>query len=232
MSDYIRRQEAVDAVAFGITIASAFNKETGERTNLFEKENEELQKAIERIRSLSPAVVAPIVYCKDCKHYCRSSMTCHNNHGLRLPYDDDFCSMGEREEKEKMDRVKAIEVLKRQLACERQEGCDDMDCRECPNNVPDEEFVEALAFTISEMEAIGRTVEEGKREHSNDGWIPVTERLPEYGQVVQWCNENGSVFSSAITYKRGDDWAIGKRHRYKRVLAWRPLPEPYREGQT
>lgn len=64
-----------------------------------------------------------------------------------------------------------------------------------------------------------------------DRWIPVTERLPEYGQVVMWCNENGSVFSSAITYKRGDDWAIGKRHRYKSVLAWRPLPEPYTEEE-
>lgn len=64
-----------------------------------------------------------------------------------------------------------------------------------------------------------------------DRWIPVTERLPEYGQVVMWCNENGSVFSSAITYKRGDDWAIGKRHRYKKVLAWRPLPEPYQEDK-
>lgn len=102
MSDYIRRQDAVDAVAFGITIASAFNKETGERTNLFEKENEELQKAIERIRSLSPAVVAPIVYCKDCKHYHCETMTCHNSRGLRSPYNDCFCSMGECEEKERM----------------------------------------------------------------------------------------------------------------------------------
>ena len=59
-------------------------------------------------------------------------------------------------------------------------------------------------------------------------WIPVSERLPEYGQVVLWCNEHGSVFTSAITARCGDSWAIGKRHRRSKVIAWMPLPEPYK----
>ena len=60
MSDYIRRADAVDAVAFGITIASAFNSETGERIDLFVKENDELRKAIKRIHELPSADVAPM----------------------------------------------------------------------------------------------------------------------------------------------------------------------------
>ena len=60
MSDYIRRADAVDAVAFGITIASAFNSETGERIDLFVKENDELRKAIKRIHDLPSADIAPV----------------------------------------------------------------------------------------------------------------------------------------------------------------------------
>lgn len=58
-------------------------------------------------------------------------------------------------------------------------------------------------------------------------WIPCSERLPEYGHPVLWCNENGSVFVSAITVKTDHSWAIGKRHRASNVIAWMPLPEPY-----
>jgi len=60
--EYIRKQDAVDNVAFGITIASAFNRETGERIDLFANENEELQKAIERIKGLQSADVVPVVH--------------------------------------------------------------------------------------------------------------------------------------------------------------------------
>ena len=54
MKDTIDRQEAIDAVAFGITYAKAFDLKTGEAKNLFEKENEALAKAVERIKELSP----------------------------------------------------------------------------------------------------------------------------------------------------------------------------------
>ena len=50
--DLISRQAAIDAVAFGITYAKAFDLKTGEAKNLFEKENEALAKAVERIKEL------------------------------------------------------------------------------------------------------------------------------------------------------------------------------------
>lgn len=60
MKDTIDRQEAIDAVAFGITYAKAFDLKTGEAKNLFEKENEALAKAVERIKELSPVQPEPL----------------------------------------------------------------------------------------------------------------------------------------------------------------------------
>jgi len=104
MSDYIRRADAKDAVAFGITIASAFNTETGERIDLFAKENDELQKAIKRIHDLPPADVAPVIRCENCVYWSDSNQCerpeltgnrWHDNKYFEtLP--DDFCSYGER----------------------------------------------------------------------------------------------------------------------------------------
>ena len=61
-------------------------------------------------------------------------------------------------------------------------------------------------------------------------WIPCSERLPDKGNVVLWCNEYGSVFASEITFKNEDYWCIGNRHRSE-LIAWMPLPEPYRGGE-
>lgn len=53
--DVISRQDAIDAVEFGITYAKVLNKETGEVMELFKKSNEELQKAVDRIEALPSA---------------------------------------------------------------------------------------------------------------------------------------------------------------------------------
>ena len=58
--EYIRKADAVDAVEFGITLASAINIETGERTELFQRENDELREAVKRIKDIEPADVAPV----------------------------------------------------------------------------------------------------------------------------------------------------------------------------
>lgn len=52
MSDYIDRQEAIDAVLLGITYAKAINKSTGEVTELSQESNKELTKAADRIKEL------------------------------------------------------------------------------------------------------------------------------------------------------------------------------------
>ena len=103
-NDYIRREDAVSAVEFEITLASAINIETGEWTELFQRENDELRKAVERIKGIEPADVAPVVRCKDCKHFYfadnripqEQRYVCEISGEIWKP--DSFCSYGERRE--------------------------------------------------------------------------------------------------------------------------------------
>ncbi len=58
VGDMISRQAAIDAVEFGITYAKAFDTKTGEMTELYlhvKESNEELRKAVKRLRELPPA---------------------------------------------------------------------------------------------------------------------------------------------------------------------------------
>ena len=72
------------------------------------------------------------------------------------------------------------------------------------------------------------------RKHMNDGWIPVEERLPE---------EAGTYIINALTGERNIVTFAKWQNRYKRfdmtgartywkIIAWRPLPEPYRPERS
>lgn len=76
-------------------------------------------------------------------------------------------------------------------------------------------------------------------EEYNGGWIPCSERLPEIGQEVIVATKNGSVYSNIYydyteskakepCFHMWDDemWNCFKPD----VIAWQPLPEPYKEG--
>lgn len=63
-------------------------------------------------------------------------------------------------------------------------------------------------------------------EKINSGWIPVTERLPEEGQMVIACypTDCGKRVMTAYYYKEcGFSCGI--------TYAWMPLPEPYEEDK-
>ena len=60
------------------------------------------------------------------------------------------------------------------------------------------------------------------------GWIPTEERLPKMGEVVMCCNKHGSVFTSAITHRGICEKPYFGSH--YNVVAWQPLPEPYKKG--
>ena len=55
MDELISRRAAIDAIEFGIRYVKAFNKTTGEIKELFQKENDELREAVERVKELPSA---------------------------------------------------------------------------------------------------------------------------------------------------------------------------------
>lgn len=67
--------------------------------------------------------------------------------------------------------------------------------------------------------------EDGKKD--NDGWIPCDERLPDTERSVLMCNANGCRDVGWWTGKR---WVTGfsLADVARDIIAWRPLPEPYR----
>ena len=78
-------------------------------------------------------------------------------------------------------------------------------------------------------EAFQRTVCENKLycpARPQGEWIPVSERLPEKEGFYLVFLENGEM---AVAHSDG----IIANHNFEpKMLAWRPLPEPYKEGGT
>ena len=63
-------------------------------------------------------------------------------------------------------------------------------------------------------------------------WIPCSERLPRQGQeVICQCRANMIKVLKLDAY---GDWYQDAEHCYMGgfVIAWMPLPEPYKEGET
>lgn len=78
-------------------------------------------------------------------------------------------------------------------------------------------------------------------------WIPVTERLPEkYGQyLVTFVPSGGTLWTKVLIARYSDLMGIAKPSFHigevgknsftnisEQVIAWMPLPEPYREGEA
>lgn len=79
------------------------------------------------------------------------------------------------------------------------------------------------------------------RKHMNDGWIPVEEEMPESLQrclITVLIPDRKAAWSKEKTFARIVDISIYDSDEfngwdgYRNVIAWRPLPEPYRpEGK-
>ena len=104
--------------------------------------------------------------------------------------------------------------------------------REYENHVCNE--VKIVGY-IAGAKRVIRGVEEIIRKHMNDGWIPVSERLPEKdgfyittmdGEVVG----QEESFVGLAEFENGK-W-IDDEEDYKCVIAWRPLPDPYRPERS
>ena len=92
------------------------------------------------------------------------------------------------------------------------------DCGECEaynkekHHCP--KFCKVIKETVKEIE-----------ENHND-WIPCSERLPKYEEVVMCYCTNSGITISCITHK-GVKPSKSVRFGQHSVIAWQPLPHPY-----
>ncbi|MCB5652881.1 DUF551 domain-containing protein [[Ruminococcus] gnavus] len=86
------------------------------------------------------------------------------------------------------------------------------------------------------VEAINN-IEEAESSCGNDGWIPVSEKLPEESDYYMACICNDEVCDYDFRktwFAHADDYDMDKSewrelYDFERVTAWQPLPEPYKE---
>lgn len=69
------------------------------------------------------------------------------------------------------------------------------------------------------------------RKHMNDGWIPVEERLPEesLNSVIGWDEYREKC---CFVQYYGGRWILGADREPVNIIAWRPLPEPYKPERS
>ena len=73
----------------------------------------------------------------------------------------------------------------------------------------------------------------GLKERVNDGWIPVEERLPKAGEHVLVSFRSAGFLPATAIISENGRWSMlqgakGFNDVTDDVIAWRPLPEPYR----
>ena len=83
---------------------------------------------------------------------------------------------------------------------------------------------EAIEIVKQEAEKFGTDTNVG-----SNGWIPCSERLPKYGEVVMCSCTNSGITISCITHK-GVKPSKSVRFGQHSVIAWQPLPKPYKES--
>lgn len=70
-----------------------------------------------------------------------------------------------------------------------------------------------------------------EQDEKENGWIPVSERLPEASGTYQVTCMDGRIHRS--TYAKFQSklkrWELTGARSYWKVVAWKPLPEPYKE---
>ena len=67
-------------------------------------------------------------------------------------------------------------------------------------------------------------------EEYNGGWIPCSERLPEEcTEVLVSVKEIDDSFYTRTSWAQDGVWVIKKTPLQPTVIAWQPLPEPYKE---
>lgn len=79
---------------------------------------------------------------------------------------------------------------------------------------------------VHELAVIKKRIRSHMDEVKNDGWIPVSERLPEEGTYL--CTLDGELCGIDEAFIGMCGIENGKWDEEGCVIAWQPLPEPYK----
>lgn len=92
-------------------------------------------------------------------------------------------------------------------------------------------------YVADVLEMLEQLQDDLEQDEKENGWIPVSEILPEESDYYMTCiyNEISNKY-----YCRSEWFSINNNYygelvwidlkSYEKVVAWRPLPEPYKEG--
>lgn len=99
------------------------------------------------------------------------------------------------------------------------------------NNKFDHEDVSSICqFLANYMNILE---EQMSNSESLNKWIPVSERLPENGELVLFSTKTGRVFEGGFYNDKTDlQWYAFRNREFvysSVVTAWMPLPKPYKE---
>lgn len=85
----------------------------------------------------------------------------------------------------------------------------------------------------SALDIVNTLLNDLEEDEKENGWIPVSERLPETSGIYQVTCAEGKILHS--TYMKFQNklkrWDLTGARSYWRVTAWMPLPKPYKEGK-
>lgn len=143
-----------------------------------------------------------------------------------------------------MDKI-TIDACKGAIELLEQEPCEDCISRQatlkalCDNSIPivykgKPSFVVDYAKVLESIPPV-------KPQEPKTGWIPVSERLPEHTDyyLIQYsrkicADEMAVAFYSVEEAELDKDYTWEFKPQcgeYKDIIAWMPLPEPYKEGR-
>lgn len=96
----------------------------------------------------------------------------------------------------------------------------------------DNQILEERDAFVTFRELIDELQEAIEQDEKENGWIPVSERLPEASGTYQVTCMDGRIYRS--TYAKFQSklkrWELTGARSYWKVTAWQPLPAPYKEG--
>ena len=84
----------------------------------------------------------------------------------------------------------------------------------------------------SALDIVNTLLDDLEQDEKENGWIPVSERLPEVSGTYQVTCMDGRIYRSTYAkfQSRLKRWELTGARSYWKVTAWMPLPEPYKEG--